>query len=293
MTSSGRGLPVLTALQRTALAALLLAVAGCASSQDVAEVRNEVRILSARQDSAFRVLMRAVAQGNEAALDSVRAIADELFEFRGEVNQRLQSIQEQQLRVGELVGQSQRGLQDLQGEVNAQRLAMERQQQAAARAAAEADSAEAGSAAAAPSSSADPPAADPDPADEQLPDPAEELYQAASSTLDRGNFGTARRGFQQFVAEYPNHALTPGAYLHLGELASNEDLLDEAIAHYQQILELFPAADEVPHALYRTGVLHIEMGECEQAVQYLQRLVNTYEDHLLIPRAQDRLQECP
>ncbi len=292
MTSSGRGLPVLTALQRTALAALLLAVAGCASSQDVAEVRNEVRILSARQDSAFRALMRAVAQGNEAALDSVREIAGELFEFRGEVNQRLQSIQEQQLRVGELVGQSQRSLQDLQGDVNAQRLAMERQQQAAARAAAEADSAEAGSAAAT-TAAADPPAADPDPADEQLPDPAEELYQAASSTLDRGNFGTARRGFQQFVAEYPNHALTPGAYLHLGELASNEDLLDEAIGHYQQILELFPAADEVPHALYRTGVLHIEMEECEQAVQYLQRLVNTYEDHLLIPRAQDRLQECP
>lgn len=275
-------------LRRTAVAGLLLAAAGCATSQDVADIRNEVRILSARQDSAFRALMRAVAQGSDSALDSARNIAGEIFEFRGEVNQRLQSIQEQQLRMGELVGQSQRSLQDLQGEVSAQRLALERQQQAAARAVAEADSVEE-----APAATDEPPADEPNPADVQLPDPAVDLYEAAVSTLDRGNFGTARRGFQQFVAEYPNHELTPAAYLHLGELASNEDLLDEAIGHYLEILELFPAADEVPHALYRTGVLYIEMEECEEAAQYLQRLVNTYEDHLLVPRAQERLQECP
>ena len=269
---------------------LTAAAAACATSQEVAEVRNEVRVMSARQDSAFRALMRAVAYGNEAALDSVRALAGELFDFRGEVNQRLQSIQEQQLRVGELVGQSQRSLQDLQSDVTAQRLALERQQEAAARAAAEADSAEEISD---PADTDDPPAADPNSSDAELNDPAEDLYRAASNTLDRGNFGTARRGFQQFVVEHPNHELTPLAYLHLGELASNEDLLDEALDHYLRILELFPASEAVPDALYRTGVLYIELEDCEQATQYLSRVVNSYGEHMLASRAQDRLLECP
>lgn len=269
-----------------AVVVLATAASACASSQDVAEVRNDVRVMAARQDSAFRALMRAVARQNEVALDSVRALSEELFDFRGDVNQRLQSIQEQQLRVGELVGQSQRSLQDLQGEVNAQRLEMERER--TARAAAEANAAEEEGE----SPDATPPAEEA-PADPDAPDPAAELYAAASSTLDRGNFSTARRGFEQFVAEHPNHELTPLAHLHLGELASNEDELEEAIDHYLKVLELFPAAESVPDALYRIGVLQIELENCDEATQYLSRVVNSHGEHRLASRAEERLQECP
>lgn len=271
------------------LAAAAASASGCASSQDVAEVRNEMRVMAARQDSAFRALMRAVARQGEVALDSVGGLSEELFDFRGDVNQRLQSIQEQQLRVGELVGQSQRSLQDLQGEVNAQRLTMERER--AARIAAEASSAEEEGDPADPEDSA--PEEETPPADPDAPDPAAELYAAASSTLDRGNFSTARRGFEQFVAEHPNHELAPLAHLHLGELASNEDELEEAIDHYLKVLELFPAAEAVPDALYRIGVLQIELENCDEATQYLSRVVNSYGEHRLALRAEERLQECP
>lgn len=275
---------------RWAAVAVLAAVAsGCATSQDVAEVRNEVRVMAARQDSAFRALMRIVAGHDQAFLDSLRSVSEELFDFRGDVNQRLQSVQEQQLRVGELVGQSQRSLQDLQGEVNAQRLAMERER--AARLAAEANSAqEEGD----PDAPDDPsPGEEATPSDPDAPDPAEELYAAAASTLDRGNFATAQRGFEQFVTEHPNHELAPLAHLHLGELASNEDQLQEAIDHYLKVLELFPAADAVPDALYRIGVLHLELENCDEATQYLSRVVNSYGEHRLASRAEERLGECP
>ena len=264
------------------LPGLLLAAGACATGQDVADLRADLRVLAARQDSAFRALAAAVAQGDQRAMDSLAALTEDLFEFRGDVNGRLVAIREQQLRMGELAGQSQRSLESLRQDVSAQRREMARQ-----RAAREAAEAEEGDSAGA--------QADPEPEAPPAPDPeiGRQNYEALVQHLDRGNFVIAKQGFAGFVEEFPNHEFTPAAYLHLGELSAQDDLLDEAVAHYLRIPELFPTADAVPDALYRAGALFLEMGDCGQAREHWGRLADSYAEHRLAARARERLQECP
>lgn len=272
------GLPRRRAAAAVLMPVLLLTAGACATGQDVADVRAELRVLAARQDSAFRALMASVARGNERAMDSLAALTGELFEFRGDVNSRLVAIREQQLRMGELAGQSQRSLESLRQDVSAQRREMARQQ--AAREAAEAESGGAEEEA-----EPEPPAPD--------PEIGRQNYQALVQHLDRGNFVIAKQGLAGFVEEFPNHEFTPAAYLHLGELAAQDDLLNEAVAHYLRIPELFPTADVVPDALYRAGALFLEMDDCDRTREHWGRLVESYAEHRLAARARERLQECP
>lgn len=274
---------------RQAVQAVLLLFAGaCATGQDVADVRAELRVLAARQDSAFRALTAAVVRGDQRAMDSLAALTGEIFAFRGDVNGRLVAIREQQLRMGELAGQSQRSLESLRQDVSAQRREMARQQ--AAREAAEAEAGdETGDSIAADAQ------ADAEPEAPPAPDPeiGRQNYEALVQHLDRGNFVIAKQGFAGFVEEFPNHEFTPAAYLHLGELSAQDDLLDEAVAYYLRIPELFPASDAVPNALYRAGALFLEMDDCGQTREHWGRLVESYGEHRLADRARERLQECP
>ena len=92
---------------------------------------------------------------------------------------------------------------------------------------------------------------------------------------------------------YPNSDLAPSAHLHLGELLSGEERLEEAVEAYLEVPRLFPTAEEVPDALYRAGVLSIELADYEQARQLLERLVNTYPGHRYAEQARERLQGIP
>ena len=109
---------------KLALAALLAPalMGGCATRGDLRELHYELRELAVRQDSAFAAMQRALAAGGAEAVDSVGRIADQLFDLRGELNNRLQGIQQQQLVMGELVGQSQHSLALMTEELNRQRL---------------------------------------------------------------------------------------------------------------------------------------------------------------------------
>lgn len=262
---------------RVAAIALAGVLAGCATSGDVQNLQYELRLLAARQDSALAALMRSVDRANGEALDSVAELARMLFDMRGEVNNRLLAIQNQQLVMGELVGQSQYSLAQMTEELNAQR-----RQIALVSRPAPADTLEV----------EEQDAAD-EPPETQFADPDGDAYQSLVEMLERGLSGTARRGFETFLEEYPNSDLAPGAYLHLAELRALEDELDEAIDTYLLIPDLFPEAEEVPRALFQAGLLCIAIDDDARAREYLQRLVDSYPDHTLTPRARERLEEIP
>lgn len=257
--------------------ALGLSLPACATKRDFQDLQSEVRALAARQDTASEELRR-VERANRAVLDSVGVLSESLFEFRGDVSSRLFEIQDQLLRLGELVGQSQRSLANMREELIAQRQQFEDRLNARA----------------VPGDMLAPVGGD---AGEQEVvgggDAAEEAFAAVMQALDRGNLTTARRRFEQFISMYPNSDLAPSAHLHLGELLSGEERLEEAVEAYLEVPRLFPTAEEVPDALYRAGVLSIELDDYEQARQLLERLVNTYPGHRYVEQARQRLQGIP
>ncbi len=121
--------------------------------------------------------------------------------------------------------------------------------------------------------------------------PPEEIYQAAMVQFNRGSFATARRAFEGFLADYPDHRLAPSAQFFLADLLQQEDSLEEATDAFLRILELYPTSERVPQALYRIGELFVLQEKMEEAVNHLERLVTTYPDSGPAELAQELLQE--
>ena len=223
-------------------------------------------------------MLRSVERANGEALDSVAELGTLLFEMRGEVNSRLLGIQDQLLIVGELVGQSQHSLALMTEQLNEQRRQIERvsRQQPPDTTGAVVKEGEEPSEAA--------PTADPD----------EDAYKAVVVLVDRGNMGLARSGFEQFLEEYPNSDFAAGAYLHLAELKTlQDDEVEDAIATYLAIPDLFPEADEAPRALFQAGLLCIDIEDFVRAREYLEWLLESYPDYRLAAQARERLEEIP
>ena len=81
------------------------------------------------------------------------------------------------------------------------------------------------------------------------------------------------------------------AQFYLADILEQENRLDEAIQAFLRISELYPTADRVPAALYRIGAIYASQGNDEQAVIYLERLVNTYPDSGEAEIAEELLQD--
>ena len=238
-----------------------------------------MRYLSARQDSAFRAVLRAMDQANREAMDSVAALSETLFEFRGDVSNRLHGIQNQQLLIGELVGQSQHSLSLMSEELEEQRRQIERVSFGTP-----GDTLEAGQ---------EEEAGD-EAAGAAIDDTAEELYnQAREMFMERGSTTGARRALQRLLSEHPDAEVAPAAHLLLAEVMSVDGEVAEAVERYLLIPDLFPEAEEVPRALFGAGLLCISLGREDDAREYLRWMLDSYPDDPLAPRARERLEQIP
>lgn len=266
-------------LRRAALV-LLIPLGACATRGDLTDLQNEVRALSARQDSAFAALQRSVAQANRAAMDTVLTLSELMFNFRGDASGSLREIRRQQDSLRELIGQNQHMLDQLGDEMDVQWQELERR---IAQVAEAGDSTVEGGEVGV----ADPPATTGIAGEEQA------LFDVAVTNLERGLPTSALRGFMRFLEEYPRSELAPAAYLHRGELLTQEGRLEDAIADYLEVPRMFPTSDRIPAALYRAGVLCIELEDYDRAREYLERVINTYPDDRFAEQAREKLDEIP
>lgn len=253
------------------LVAGVLVASGCATKGDLRDLRSEVRRLSERQDS----LQRTMIELQRAALDSLGAQSDVLFNIRGELGRQLLDVQEQLVAVQELTGQSQRSLAGLRDQIEARRTAIVRGEAQGDAAAEGADTA------AAP------------PSGVEAGGGPQELFNVAVRQFNRGSVTTAGRAFERFLQQYPNHRLAPDAHFYLADVLVQENRLEEAVDAFLEIPELFPTAERVPQALYRAGLLRAELGDTEEARELLERVVDSYPDSGAAILAEERLNELP
>jgi tol-pal system protein YbgF len=251
------------------LAALLLValpLSGCATKRDIRDLQEEVRALAAQQRAALATLEAL----NLSVQDTLRGQSDALLESRGEILRRLRLLEEQLTTLQELTGQNQRALAALRDLLESQRTA-----------------------GLVPTRTDTPPGQALDPRFQAEPSAggAEETYNAAVTQFQRGQFNTARRAFQQFLQQYPNHRLAPGAHFYLADILAQENRTEEAIQGFLRVQQLFPEADKVPDAYYRVGVLYIQLQKLDDARRYLQMVVNSYPDSGAALLARERLAE--
>lgn len=249
------------------LLAGLVSVSACATKQDIRDLRtelaDELQRIAASQDS----LRTEIREQSLQTQDTLRNQRGQLVDIRGDVLTTLNRIGSQLSQVQELVGQ------------NSLSIASMRDQMAMMRTGGVAG---AGAGGAAPEDA---------PTMSSGAGEADATYNAAIRQFQRGSLSAARSAFQQFLTSYPSHELAPQAHYYLADILVQENELEEAIEAFGEIAELFPTAEVVPNSLYRIGVLHIELGNEDEARSVLQRVVNTYADTNVASLARDRLAE--
>ena len=237
-------------------------LSGCATKGDLRDVQSEIQALAAQQRRALEELSGL----NLAVQDTLRGQSDALFESRGDINRRLSLIEQEILTLQELLRMNQQSLATVQDLLMSQR-----------------------------SGGMAPTRTDTDPGQamdvESRAGGAVELYNTAVRQFNAGSTSTARQAFQRFLREFPYDALADDAQYYLAEILVLEGQREEAIQAFLRIPEFYATQDRVPNALYRVGLLYVELEQLDNARQYLQRVVNSYSESDVADLARQKLAE--
>ncbi len=238
----------------------VLAGAGCATKGDIRVLQEEIGALANRQANEladFETLVRA-------SQDTLSGQTGLYLELRREVLQRLDELHQRILILIEVEGQNQRTLASLRDQVEMMQRA---------------------------------PVVVPDSSEVGLPveeaEGPEAHFEAAVLMYNRGSNVTARRAFDVFLANYPNHELAADATFFLSDLDLQDDRVEEAIEGFMRVPRMYPASPRVPEALYRAALLQDELGETDEARRLLERVIGGFPDSDAAELARGALERIP
>lgn len=249
-------------------AAAGLVAAACATKSDVVDLQTSIQTdlaaMEARQDS-FSMQLQLLREDLLAALESQE---QRTLVGGSELQRQLDDMRMMLSQLQELSGQNQRWLLELQD--------------LARRSGVPVENPDAGAAV------SDPPGGAEDSGDGQTGGPAD-LYEASLQQYRRGSYETARTGFDEFLSQYPTHALAPDAQYYRAETFVQTDDSDRALEEFARVLELYPNSRRAPTALYRSGIVEVERGRSDDAVLFFTRIVQGYPDSDEAKLAEDQL----
>ncbi|MDL2306512.1 tol-pal system protein YbgF [Desulfovibrio sp. OttesenSCG-928-C06] len=120
--------------------------------------------------------------------------------------------------------------------------------------------------------------------------PERQAYDSALSMLLNGNPKSAEPMFTDFLNRYPNSALAANAEYWLGECFYGQGRYGEAILAFQNVAALHPKHNKAPAALLKTGFSYERLADNQNAVFYLEQLVEAYPNSEPAPQARKALQ---
>lgn len=247
-------------------AAAGLVAAACATKSDVVELQTSIQYdlaaMEARQDS-FSVQLTALRTDLLAALESQE---QRTLVGGSELQRQLDDMRQMLSQLQELSGQNQRWLLEMQD--------------LARRSGVPTEDSSAGVSVT--------PGGGEDAGDDQTGGPAA-LYEASLQQYRRGSYETARTGFDEFLSQYPTHALAPDAQYYRAETFVQTGAADRALEEFARVLELYPNSRRAPTALYRSGVVEVERGRSDDAALFFTRIVQGYPDSDEAKLAEDQL----
>jgi len=247
-------------------AAAGLVVAACATKSDVVDLQTSIQTdlaaMEARQDS-FSVHLQRLREDLLAALESQE---QRTLVGGSELQRQLDDMSLMLSQLQELSGQNQRWLLEMQD--------------LARRSGVPVEDSNAGL--------NDVPGGGEAAGEDQTGGPAD-LYEASLQQYRRGSYETARTGFDEFLSQYPTHALAPDAQYYRAETFVQTGDADRALEEFARVLELYPNSRRAPTALYRSGIVEVERGRSDDAALFFTRIVQGYPDSDEAKLAEDQL----
>jgi len=107
--------------------------------------------------------------------------------------------------------------------------------------------------------------------------------------LARQDYAAARAAFQEFLEQFPNSRRAVDAQMWIAETLYRENKWTEARAAYLVVEQRYLASRRVPEALMKMALCETELGQEDQAVTTLERLIAKYPKCDQIERANEML----
>lgn len=249
--------------QALMVAAAALAASACfATRNDVRTLQGDLAVMraeNARGDSIHRAELQKAAAAVAAVGDSVRAVnayvarfSTDVARFQGDLSVTMHTFGQQLLTIQELLGQTQKNMQNVRAEI-------ERQQADLATAAQ-------------PSTTPGAPAA---PAAATQTGPAQ-LFQIGNQMMERGSYPAARDAFLELLAQYPNDTNAGEAEYGIAHSYDLEGQATPADSVYAIVVDKYPKTTHASAALYKRALLASAAGQAAKAQAMFKQLVAKY-----------------
>jgi tol-pal system protein YbgF len=110
------------------------------------------------------------------------------------------------------------------------------------------------------------------------PEPGDpvQLFATAYADYARGNYPLALAEFTQYVETYPTSEMADNAQYWIGEILYAQKNLPEAAAAFEKVKTINPDGDKTAPALYKRGLILIEMSRKEEGVAQLLTVYKEY-----------------
>ncbi len=105
---------------------------------------------------------------------------------------------------------------------------------------------------------------------------ADRLYRAAYLDLTRGDYKMAVKGFEEFLARYPNTARSDNALYWIGECHYTQKDYAKSQSTYERLLKEYPDSEKLAAAKYKLGMSLYNQKLRTKAKQYFQDVVKDY-----------------
>ena len=116
------------------------------------------------------------------------------------------------------------------------------------------------------------------------------IYTLAKEAFDKGDFESAREGFQKLLKRYPDSENADNAQFWIGETYYREKWYEKAILEYQKVIEKYPEGNKVQASLLKQGFAFKNLGDKANAGLILEELVKKYPDSTEAEIARKKLQ---
>jgi tol-pal system protein YbgF len=104
----------------------------------------------------------------------------------------------------------------------------------------------------------------------------ETLYRTSYNDYLRGNYDLAILGFRQYLESFGSTDLADNASYWIGESYYKQKRFQDAIREFDTVVSQYPNSDKVASALLRKGYAYLELGEQSKGVVQLQNVIRRY-----------------
>ena len=269
-----------------AVPVLLLSSTGCfATRGDVRILQqdiNTVRTESQRSAQAQAQSLAETARILQLVSDSLTRISSRQLAFEGDTRGELRRVNEQLLRVQELLGQSANILRSFRADIESSGRMITQPPISGM-------PPTSGAATQPPVALPASGAVTPNPG---LPGPSQ-LYQDGMDHFRRSSYASARIAFSDLLLNYPGVDVAPEAQFWIAEAFAAEKNLVAAETAYAAVVSKYPESVRAPDAMYKRALMLLEQGNTAAAKPLLQLIIQRYPRSNTAEFAKDRLASIP